>query len=217
MTVEEYLRYCAGLRWIPRDEVDAAVGETMERCGIAHFSKRLLRNRSGGYQQRVGIAQAIVHKPALVVFDEPTNGLDPNQIIEVRNLIREIAREHTVILSTHILTEVRAICDNIYMVEQGQMVFSGSMNDFDNYIVPGSLTVTLMRLPAMEELEGVEEVTRVEDMGANRYRLWFSGSPDTVADRVVRHSVDHEWLLTEIGVEKNSLDSIFAELSKKKA
>ena len=88
----------------------------MGRCGISHFQKRLIRNLSGGYQQRVGIAQAIIHNPDFVVLDEPTNGLDPNQIMEVRHLIKEIAEERTVVLSTHILTEVQATCDYIRMM-----------------------------------------------------------------------------------------------------
>ena len=119
LTVEEYLQYCADLRYIPDSEVKKAVGEVMERCGIGHFRKRLIRNLSGGYQQRVGIAQAIIHNPSFVVLDEPTNGLDPNQILEIRHLIKEIANERTVILSTHILSEVQATCDYIRMIEQG--------------------------------------------------------------------------------------------------
>lgn len=106
--------------------------EVLERCSIAHFRSRLIKNLSGGYQQRVGIAQAIVHKPALVVFDEPTNGLDPTQILEIRHLIQSIAKERTVILSTHILTEVHAMCDHIFMIEQGQLVFNGTVDEFDN-------------------------------------------------------------------------------------
>ena len=103
MTVEEYLTHSAYLRRMPDKEIKSAVEEVMERCSIMHFRSRLIKNLSGGYQQRVGIAQAIVHKPALVVFDEPTNGLDPNQILEIRRLIQYISKDRTVILSTHIL------------------------------------------------------------------------------------------------------------------
>ena len=110
----------------------------MGRCGISHFAKRVIHNLSGGYQQRVGIAQAIIHNPELVIFDEPTNGLDPNQIVEIRHLIKEIAEERTVILSTHILPEVQATCDYIRMIEQGNMVFSGTVEEFDNYIQPNT-------------------------------------------------------------------------------
>ena len=107
LTVEEYLVHCANLRYVPKNDVNKAVDEVTVRCGISHFKKRLIRNLSGGYQQRLGIAQAIIHNPDFVVFDEPTNGLDPNQIVEIRHLIKEIAQERTVILSTHILTEVQ--------------------------------------------------------------------------------------------------------------
>ena len=123
LTVEEYLVHCANMRLIPAHEVQGAVKDVMGRCGISHFSRRLIRNLSGGYQQRLGIAQAIIHNPDFVVLDEPTNGLDPNQIVEIRELIREIAVDRTVILSTHILSEVQATCDYIRMIEEGQVVF----------------------------------------------------------------------------------------------
>ncbi|WEK38417.1 MAG: ABC transporter ATP-binding protein [Candidatus Pseudobacter hemicellulosilyticus] len=123
MTVDEYLRYSAGLRHIPKDQVRPAMTEVKERCGITHFSNRLIRNLSGGYRQRVGIAQSIIHRPRVVVLDEPTNGLDPNQIIEVRSLIRDIAQERVVIFSSHILSEVQLLCKTIVMIENGKIVF----------------------------------------------------------------------------------------------
>ena len=132
LTVEEFLYYSARLRWVPANMLKSAVEDVLVRCGIAHFRKRLIKNLSGGYQQRVGIAQAIIHKPEIVIFDEPTNGLDPNQIMEVRHLIKDIAQERTIILSTHILTEVQATCDNIMMIEQGKLVFMGTVDEFDN-------------------------------------------------------------------------------------
>ena len=214
LTVEEYLRYCAFLRWIPSGKVEQAINEVVEKCGITHFRKRLIRNLSGGYQQRVGIAQSIIHKPVLVVLDEPTNGLDPNQILEIRHLIKEIAEEHTVLLSTHILTEVQATCDYIRMVEQGEIVFSGTVDEFDNYIAPNTLVVTLMEAPSVEEISSIEGVANVEELGGNRFRLKFTDARDVV-ERIVKMSVAKDWHLMEIGVEKNSLDSIFAELSKK--
>ncbi len=120
LTVEEFLTFTANIRRIPEGDVGRAVKEVMERCGVSHFRRRLIRNLSGGYQQRVGIAQAIIHNPAFVVLDEPTNGLDPNQIIEIRHLIKEIGEDRTVILSTHILSEVQATCDYIRMIEEGK-------------------------------------------------------------------------------------------------
>ncbi|WP_018338974.1 MULTISPECIES: ABC transporter ATP-binding protein [Butyricimonas] len=214
LTVEEYLEYCAELRHVPTREVKSAIGEAMERCGITHFAKRVLHNLSGGYQQRVGIAQAIIHKPDLVVFDEPTNGLDPNQIVEVRHLIKDIARERTVILSTHILTEVQATCDYIRMIEQGSLVFSGTVHEFDNYIQPSTLLVSLAAVPPVEDIQALPGVVRVDELGGPRFRIHFSDARE-VMNRIVEASFTRGWQLTELQQEKSSLDTIFAELSRK--
>jgi len=214
LTVEEYLRYCARLRHIPAVNIAKAVDEVMDRCTITHFRKRLIRNLSGGYQQRLGIAQAIIHNPDFVVLDEPTNGLDPNQIIEIRRLVKEIAEERTVILSTHILSEVQATCDYIRMIEQGRVVFTGTVDDFDNYIVPNTLIVSMIAMPPATELRTIPGVVGVEELGGTKYRLKFSDAQD-VKERVIEMSVARGWRLTDIFSEKSSLDAVFAELSKK--
>jgi len=214
LTVEEYLRFCARLRHIPAKDIEKAITSVMERCAIAHFRKRLIRNLSGGYQQRVGIAQAIIHNPEFVVLDEPTNGLDPNQILEIRRLVKEIAEERTVILSTHILTEVQATCDYIRMIEQGRVVFTGTVDEFDNYIVPNTLVVSMIAMPSVDELRTLPGITGVEELGGTKYRLKFSDGQD-VKERIIETSVARGWRLTDIYSEKSSLDAIFAELSKK--
>ncbi len=214
LTVEEYLIHCANMRLMPGKEIPGAVRDVMVRCGISHFAKRLIRNLSGGYQQRLGIAQAIIHNPDFVVLDEPTNGLDPNQIVEIRHLIKEIAEERTIILSTHILSEVQATCDYIRMIEEGQLVFAGTVDDFDNYIVPDTLVVSLINTPAAEELKAIEGVLGVEELGGKNYRVRFDDATG-VTERIVETSVAKGWRLSGIQVEKNSMDSIFAVLSKK--
>ena len=214
LTVTEYLEYCAGLRYIPDREISKAVKKVLERCGISHFSKRLLRNLSGGYQQRVGIAQAIIHNPDFVVLDEPTNGLDPNQILDVRHLIKEIAEEHTVLVSTHILSEVQAVCDHIRMIEQGRLVFAGTVEEFDNYIVLDSLFVSLMAMPAVEDLKRVPGVLDVEELGGPDYRIKYKDFQE-VTERLVEASAARSWGLTELRQEKSSMNDIFAELSRK--
>lgn len=214
LTVEEYLTYCARLRFIPAVEIDKAVTNVIARCSITHMRKRLIRNLSGGYQQRVGIAQAIIHNPEFVVLDEPTNGLDPNQILEIRNLVKEIAEERTVILSTHILSEVQATCDYIRMIEQGRVVFAGTVEEFDNYIVPNTLIVSMTAMPPVAELAAIPGVIGVEELGGPKYRLKFADGQD-VKERLVETSVARGWRLTELFAEKSSLDAIFAELSKK--
>ena len=212
-TVDEYLTYCADLHMVDKKQIKAAVDEAKARCGITHFSKRVLRNLSGGYQQRVGIAQAIVHKPKFVVLDEPTNGLDPNQITEVRHLIKEIAEERSVLLSTHILSEVQATCRNIKMIENGQMIFSGSIEEFDNYIQPNTLLVELDTPPPMECDLLLPGISKVETLSERRFRLRYDGDQDT-AKRVAEVCVTRGWGLIELVIEKSSLDAIFAQLSK---
>lgn len=214
LTVEEYLIHCARIRLMPPAQLKAAVKEVMDKCGIAHFSRRLIKNLSGGYQQRVGIAQAIIHKPDFVVLDEPTNGLDPNQILEVRKLIKEIAEEHTVVLSTHILQEVQALCDEIWMVNEGHIVFSGSMTEFDSHIAPNTVVVSLAALPQTDDLCKVPGVLGVESLGGIRYRVQFVDAQEAIG-QIVQASVSQHWQLLEIVQEKNSLETIFAELSKK--
>lgn len=212
-TVLEYLTYCADLRMIDKSKVKTAVNNAMERCGISHFSNRLLRNLSGGYQQRVGIAQAIVHEPKFVVLDEPTNGLDPNQILEVRHLIKEIAEERAVLLSTHILSEVRATCDEIKMIEHGQLVFSGTLEQFDNYIQPNSFVVTLNNPPAEEDLK-LHGVNGIERLSERQFRLTYDGDKETIHE-VAKQCVLRGWELEELVVEKSSMDKVFAKLSGK--
>ena len=213
LTVEEFLAFTANIRRIPTGEVAEAIKVVMGRCGLSHFRKRLVRNLSGGYQQRLGIAPAIIHNPAFVVLDEPTNGLDPNQIVEIRHLIKEIAEERTVILSTHILSEVQATCDKIKMIEHGHMIFSGTMEEFNNYVEPCSFLVTFGNPPAPEELKNIDGISEVEPLTLREYRVYFT-APAGITQQVIARSVEKGWQLEEICLERESLDTIFARLSK---
>lgn len=214
LTVEEYLRNAALLRLMDKKDVDEAVEVALEKCAIRHFRSRLIKNLSGGYQQRVGIAQAIVHNPAFVVLDEPTNGLDPNQIVEIRHLIRAIAEEHAVLLSTHILSEVQAICDDIKMIDNGHLVFSGSMEDFDNYIAPDSFVLTLGHTPGKEVLETLAPNRGVVELEGGEYRIYFD-QDNSITEKYIEESVKRGWNLKELSVERCGLDQIFAQLSGK--
>ena len=215
MTVDEYLYHCADIRLMPKSEIPTAVERAKAKCGIAHFSKRVISNLSGGYQQRVGIAQSIIHDPMFVILDEPTNGLDPNQIIEIRRLIREIAEERAVLISTHILPEVQAACDYIMMIEHGNMVFKGSIEEFNNYMDPSVLLVIMHNAPVGDsELLKIEGMERVERLTRTRFRLHFKGD-GSIVSRVVNEAVRNNWHLREISLEKESLDKVFAKLSGK--
>lgn len=213
LTVDEYLNHCAILRSIPHLKVKSAVEEVKERCGLSHINKRLIKNLSGGYKQRVGIAQAIIHQPKLVVFDEPTNGLDPNQILEVRSLIRDIATDRAVILSTHILTEVQYLCKDIVMIESGRIVFADTMEAFDNYIAPHSMLVVMENAPPAEVFQAIDGITRVEYLTDKQLRIYFNGDK-SIAEALVLESAKQGWRLREVQMEKNSLDETFAQLSK---
>jgi ABC-2 type transport system ATP-binding protein len=212
LTVDEYLIYCANLRKMQKAEIRPALERTKERCGIAHFSKRLIRNLSGGYRQRVGIAQAIIHRPKLVVLDEPTNGLDPNQIIEVRALIKEIATERAVIFSSHILSEIQVLCKEIKMIDNGRIVFSDTMDAFNNYVEPHSVLMQMENPPSAEELLRIEGTTKVDFLTERLIRLYFSGDQE-ITEKIIAASIQHGWRLREIGLDKSSLDEIFAQLS----
>lgn len=214
MTVEEYLYHCADLRLMPKAKMKEAVERAMEKCQITHFRNRQISNLSGGYQQRVGIAQAIIHEPLFVILDEPTNGLDPNQIMEIRSLIRDIAKDRAVLISTHILPEVQAICDYIMMIEHGNMVFKGTISDFNAYMDPSALTTIMHNAPADEEFMKIQGIERVERLTRTRIRLHFLGD-DSIVSRVVKASCDNGWQLREIFLEKESLDKVFAKLSGK--
>lgn len=214
-TVDEYLTYTAELRSMPPKQIKAAVAEAKERCGISHFSKRLIRNLSGGYQQRLGIAQAIIHHPKFVVLDEPTNGLDPNQIIEVRKLIKEIAQDHAILLSTHILSEVQATCDNIRMIEHGHLVFSGTIEEFDNYIKPNTFLIKLENPPSKEELCNLPGITHLKRLDEHTFRAAFNNEQD-ITGLIAETCVNRGWGLDEIMLERISLEEIFAQLSGKR-
>jgi ABC-2 type transport system ATP-binding protein len=213
LTIDEYLTYCAQLRLMEKDKIKPAVEEAKERCGIAHFSSRLIKNLSGGYRQRVGIAQAIIHKPKLVVMDEPTNGLDPNQLIEARKLIREIAVDHTVLLSSHILSEINLLCKEIIMIESGRMVFSDSMDAFNNYVQSKVMLLRMDNPPPKADLLSIQGVTQVEFLNNKQARIYFEGNQDDLSERLITASVEGRWKLKEISLDKGLLDDVFKQLS----
>ncbi|AMR32494.1 multidrug ABC transporter ATP-binding protein [Mucilaginibacter sp. PAMC 26640] len=214
LTVKEYLTQCAHLRLIDKKDVPYAVDKAMAKCGVTHFHNRLISNLSGGYKQRVGIAQAIIHEPKLVVLDEPTNGLDPNQITEVRKLIKTIGEEKSVIFSSHILSEIQATCSHVKMIENGKMVFADSMDAFNNYIEPDSLIMSLLNPPPVTLLEQLEEVKSVEVISDQKFRIHFSGGPE-ISERLIQRGIEQNWKMREITLEKSSLEQVFAQLSNK--
>ena len=155
----EYLYgYFSELHGVEKSVAEKRKNALFKKFGIDKFAEVKVGDLSTGMKQKVSLVISIVHAPDFIIFDEPTNGLDQNQIVEIRHLIKEIAEEHTVILSTHILSEVQATCDYIRMIEKGQVVFAGTMEVFDNYIVPNTIFVSLTSAPPVDELKMIFDV-----------------------------------------------------------
>jgi ABC-2 type transport system ATP-binding protein len=211
LTVAEFLQFCARLNNISRRQIKSAVDSTMERCGLTNVSRRLIGNLSKGYQQRVGIAQAIIHSPAVVILDEPTSGLDPIQIREIRSLIREVAQEHSVILSTHILPEVQTLCDRVQIISQGQLVFSDTINKLSHHIQSSSLLVELLSPPDIAALQAIHGVTEVEALSATEFRLNFKPEQDPT-QALLEQAVSKHWQLRQLSPEQHSLEDVFMHI-----
>jgi ABC-2 type transport system ATP-binding protein len=152
LSVHEFLCYCAQLHAVPKVDIKAAVKLAETRCGLTDVSDRLIANLSKGYQQRIGIAQAIVHNPDVIILDEPTVGLDPLQIIEIRSLIRELGRKHGVIFSTHILSEVQELCTDVMIIRQGTCVLNTRIEDLPADKSLEAIFIELMSLPSAGDL-----------------------------------------------------------------
>jgi ABC-2 type transport system ATP-binding protein len=212
LTVNEFLDYCAALNRIPRERRRAAREAAKEKCGLGSVSERLIGNLSKGYQQRVGIAQAIIHMPPVVILDEPTVGLDPIQIREIRELIRDLGREHGVILSTHILPEVQTTCDRVQIISDGQLVLTDSIDGLEQQMKSASLTVSFAAAPDIQVLQDLPGVTAVEPQREGRIRIVYA--PDTdPTDEIVRRSVEQHWNLRELRPGRVSLEEIFLRLT----
>ncbi|HEV2322255.1 MAG TPA: ATP-binding cassette domain-containing protein [Gammaproteobacteria bacterium] len=212
LTVDEYLAYCAELHRVPSARIRAACASAKERCGLKDTGGRLIGNLSKGYQQRVGIAQAIVHSPKVVILDEPTVGLDPIQIREIRALISELGREHGVMLSTHILTEVQAVCSRVQIIHKGRLVFSDMLADLNARMQVTSLLLECREPPTLKELKAVEGIETVEKLGTGRFRLRYSAGSDPV-EEIAALAVRGRWGLRALTPEYKSLEQVFVELT----
>ena len=210
MTSNEFLTYCASLHDIPKYKRQVAKDTVIERCGLGDVSNKLIANLSKGYQQRVGIAQAILHQPQVVILDEPTVGLDPIQITEIRELIRELGNDHSVILSTHILPEVQAVCDRVQIIRQGKTVFSDTFEQLKKRQLSPVLIVGFDTAIDEAELSKLTGVMTVAKLANNRYKLTFNNVSS--ASTVSQLSAEKGWKLNELCPQNESLEKIFMNL-----
>lgn len=212
LNVNEYLTFCAKLNRIEKNKQKYAVERAKERCGLSDVGKRLINNLSKGYQQRVGIAQAIIHSPAIVVLDEPTVGLDPIQIRQIRILIRELAQDHGVILSTHILPEVQMTCDRVQIINKGQLVYSDNITQLNQRMQSCSLILGLNNTPSENELKAIADITEVQVLENNRFRVSHNIEQNP-AEKIANVAAQNNWGLFELSPEQKTLEQIFVELT----
>lgn len=212
LAVDEYLDYCAALHHIVRSRRTQARDAAKEKCGLRDVGARLIGNLSKGFRQRVGLAQAIIHLPPLLILDEPTVGLDPIQIREIRALIRELGKEHGVILSTHILPEVQTTCDRVQIINKGSLVLDDSIEGLARYVKSRTLSVAFRRRPDASLLCELAGVRDVEFTSEERVRLFCDPDQDPT-DSIVRMATEKDWGLYEIVLERASLEQIFVDLT----
>lgn len=213
LTVSEYLKHCGRLNQLRGKALTSAVETVIERCGLGEVKRRLIGQLSKGFQQRTGIAQAIVHNPAVVILDEPTSGLDPLQIRQIRELIREIANEHSVILSTHILPEVEMLCDRVQIINKGQVVFADSLAALHQQRYNSSLKITLANPPLVTELNSLPNISAVEIISPQQFRIVYQPEQDPT-ENLLAVAVAKQWALNELVREQDSLEDIFMHLIK---
>ncbi|MFZ9962483.1 MAG: ABC transporter ATP-binding protein [Burkholderiales bacterium] len=213
LRVDEYLTLAARLHRVASKKVSEAVNKAEERVGVTHMRRRLIGSLSKGYQQRVGIAQAIIHEPEVIILDEPTVGLDPNQILEIRDLIRQLGNEHSVILSTHILQEVEAICDRVQILHHGSVVFNDAISGLRQFRAGKTIQAGFRTPPDLVELQTALPDTVCSIVRNGVFRIQASSSEDPTST-IVRKSVECSWNLYELSGAQASVEEVFAELTK---
>ena len=215
-TVDEYLTIAARLHRVTGKNIKKAVENAKERCGLGHMSKRLIENLSNGYQQRVGIAQAIIHNPMVVILDEPTVGLDPNQIRPIRELIKDIGKEHSVILSTHILPEVELMCNHVQIIDKGKLVFNGGIEVLKRHRIGNKLLIGLRNITSVDDLLKIKGVIEAELAENNMIRVRFAEG-EAPHEAIVQAAVKNKWGLYQIAPDQTSLEDVFTQLTHQDA
>lgn len=224
MNVLEYLEYCARLHGLRNERLRERQREMIDVCGLGDVRHKDIGELSKGYRQRVGLAQAMIHDPEVLILDEPTSGLDPNQIVEIRNLIRRLGRAKTVVLSTHILSEVQATCDRVIIIHEGSIVANGTPAELQqNFRGSETLSVEIKApvgnpltdlLPKLKELPQVENVElRSSDAHVHKFLIHTTRGSD-VREELFRRAVASNWVLLEMSRQTTSLEEIFHRLTR---
>jgi ABC-2 type transport system ATP-binding protein len=220
MRVAEYITYSAKLHRLPSARIKGRVDDTLERLSLTDVRSRLIGNLSKGYRQRVALAQAIVHDPDVLVLDEPTEGLDPNQIVHIRELIRSLAGQHTIILSSHILSEVENTCDHIIIVHNGKIVQQGTYQELSDTLEQGR--IYRMRVAheasrlagSLAEVQGILAPKILSDGDGSLEFVLSKDASDAVIDTAVAKALEGRHGLRELSMKTKSLEEVFFQLTK---
>jgi ABC-2 type transport system ATP-binding protein len=213
MRVREYLEFVARIKQVPRSQRRRRLEHTLERCGLGDVQHRITGKLSKGYRQRVGLAQAILHNPPVLILDEPTSGLDPKQVVQVRRLIEDLAGEHTIILSTHILPEVSMTCERVVIINQGRIVLSQRLQDLGKRDKERQVLLLELQAPHdvkrdLSQVQGVHGVEALPRMAGWRYRI--TSDPDVaVRHRLATLAVQKGWNLLELRAQEANLEEIY--------
>ena len=214
MYVHEYLRFCGGIFGMAGGALASRVGETIEMCGLEVEQHKKIESLSKGYRQRVGLAQAMLHKPEVLILDEPTSGLDPNQLLEIRRLIKNISHDKTVLFSTHIMQEVQAICDRVVVIHKGKIVADDSIQ---NLLKGGSgkkmITVEFDKKIEEADLQAINGIDNVNYKGGCVYQIENGGDAD-VRGELFRFATEKNLSLIGLKVEEQSLEAVFKQLTQ---
>jgi len=210
MYVKEYLEFVADIYKVNHKYID----EMIKKTGLLKEQHKLIGSLSKGYRQRVGLAQALIHNPEVLILDEPTTGLDPNQLIEIRSLIKEVGREKTVLLSTHIMQEVEAICDRVIIINKGQVVANKTIVELQKSKGNRKLfTVEFDKKAEKKELMKILNVIEARELKGNKYQI-FSDSKFDLRPALFEFAVNNELTVLQMNMEEQKLESIFQELTK---
>lgn len=213
LTVLEFLRFCGELHQLEGKRLAEAVGQAIERCGLGSVRDHRIATLSKGYQQRVGIAQAILHDPKVIVLDEPTVGLDPRQIEEIRQLIAELGRDHAILLSTHLLSEAQRLCNRILILHRGRKVADLTAKELERLLRERRLLLVTRRPANLKRLTAIEGVERVDREGENRYLLDVSPEAEGIEDQIALSVLEAGWGLRELSPQRRSLEELFLQLT----
>ncbi len=215
MKVRDYLDFAGQMHQVPRAQLKTAVSTSIEKTGLGDVSGRLIGNLSKGYRQRVGLAQALLHNPQVLILDEPTVGLDPKQIIEIRELIKSLAGDHTVILSSHILPEVTATCQRIIVINKGRIVAEDTIDRLTTRLKKGLIYSLYVKNPSSDGVSAIKKINGISDVHKDGEKITVEIHPGVteIRDQIVQTAVQSGMGVLEFSAERISLEDVFLQLT----